>query len=422
LDSAVEYARRRAAAPMKPFAKIAADAPAQVVVAEKDKHFQPTEEPLSLGSFDDQVTLEIDGLPALTVESYDVHTAVFTQPASFAFVMGHGGRVRELLSLVKPRKPFVLRIGGVLVQTGRIDTIGAGGQSAIVNVAGRDTLQDLADSYTNAERSFTEKTHLAFVNAVLAHGKFDATAMFTTEAVRRSMARGRPALPSSTTVEEKSLGASAIRMRLGDKYFDLIKRVLDRAGLFLYAAPSGRYMITAPNADIAPLYRLVHAPNEGPANVLDFSFRNSTVGRASEYIVYGRGGGKKAPTVKHRGSYVDPEMKDYGYKRVHTFRDWHVQTDAQAELMARRKIAESRRRDWQMSVTVAGHTTTETGTNNRVVWRPDTMVHFDSYQLGLSDTCYIEDVRYRRSASGTTTELRLMRREDLVFGYDEVDT
>jgi prophage tail gpP-like protein len=406
--------------------------PAQLATPAQVAATATVDVPLSPGSFDDTVRIEIQGETITNVESYDVHVSVFTQPASFTFSVGHAGALKELLEKVKPRKQFKLFIGNKLVQTGFIDGWSCGGVAATASIMGRDTLQDVHDSYTDAERSFTEKKHLEFVKAVLAKGVFkgaDEVSLselveFTDDGMRTAMATGRVPLPKSSIKEDKLIGGGPIGMRLGDRYFDFIKRILDRSGLFMYASPEGKVLITAPNKDIKPMYRLVHAPTDGgPANVVDYNWRNSAADRAAKFVVYGRGGGRVKGSVKFRGGFVDDEMYEtWGYNRVHTFRDWHIQCNDQAQLMARRKIAEYRRRAWQLSVVVAGHTTTDVNTGKSVVWRPDTMAHFASGQLKVEDLVYIEDVRYQRSNSGTTTALRLMRPEDLVFGYEEVVT
>lgn len=407
--------------------------PAQLATTAEVAATATVDVPLSPGSFDDTVRIEVNGVALTNVESYDVHVAVFTQPASFTFSVGHAGALKELLVAAQPRSPFKLFIGNKLVQTGFVDGFSCGGVAATASIMGRDTLQDVHDSYTDAERSFTEKKHIEFVKAVLAKGRFKGAGEvplselveFTDDGMRTAMATGRVPLPKSTIKEDKLIGGGAIGMRLGDRYFDFIKRILDRSGLFMYASPEGKVLITSPNKDIKPMYRLVHAPTDGgPANVVDYNWRNSAADRAAKFVVYGRGGARVKGSVKFKGGFVDLEMYDgWGYDRVHTFRDWHIQSNDQAELMARRKIAEYRRRAWQLNVVVAGHTTTDINTGKAVVWRPDTMTEFHSGQLGVDEPkLYIEDVRYQRSSSGTTTSLRLMRPDDLVFGYEEVVT
>lgn len=377
-----------------------------------------------IGSFSDQVTLlfvDRKGSVQKVVicEAYDVACGVFTQPAAFSLTLGHGGSIAEIMRLVVPRTGFQLKIGDTLVQSGYIDGYEAGGEAAIVNIHGRDLLQEVHDSFTPIERTFDETSYVEFVRSVFTHaGLGTPDVRFTDDGIRKAMAQGKP-LPAPALAREEKKISKPVTMKLGDRYFDLIKRVLDRAGLFMIMAPDGRILLTAPNPNITALYRLVHAP-KGPihGNVVDFHFVWNTVDRVTRYVVYARGGGKKLGAIKVYGEYPDTEMFKLGYRRSHTFRDWNVQTNEQAEIMARRRIAEERRKGWQLNVTVAGHRTKLLGTDDWVVWRPDTMVRFDSDELDMHDIFYIEDVHYRRSQAGTRTELRLIRREDLDFGYE----
>jgi prophage tail gpP-like protein len=98
-------------------------------------------------------------------------------------------------------------------------------------------------------------------------------------------------------------------------------------------------------------------------------------------------------------------------------RDVNVSTDEQAEFFARRKLAESRRTGWQLTYTVAGHSTRAIGGLGRAVWTPDTVVEVEDDEFGLRDLFYIEAVDFRRPP--TTTTLTLMRTGDLVFGSDD---
>lgn len=377
-----------------------------------------------LGSFDDQVTIEFIDRTAVVrkvaiCESYDVSCGVFTQPAAFALTLGHGGTVAEIKDLVEPHTLFRLKIGGTLVQSGFIDGYEIGGEAAVVQIHGRDLLQEIHDSFTPVERTFSETSYIDFVKSVFQHAALDTPSVhFSDDGIRKAMAQGRP-LPLPAIAREEKKIAKPVTMKLGDRYFDLIKRVLDRAGLFMVMSPEGRVLLTAPNPNITALYRLVHAP-DAPVygNVTDFHHVYNTIDRVSLYVVYARGGGKKLGAVKVYGQYPDLEMKKLLYRRSHTFRDWNVQTNEQAEIMARRRIAEERRKGWQLNVTVAGHRTRLLGTNDWVIWRPDTMVRFDSDELNFHDIYYIENVSYRRGPSGTRTELRLIRREDLDFGYE----
>lgn len=381
-----------------------------------------TEDRNAIGSVDDRVRLELGGNEIRVIEDYDVQVGIFTQPSAFAVTMGTNDTIKDLIKLATPHTPFKLYIGDTIIQSGRVDGFTAGGVGATLQVHGRDLLQGIHDSYTRGERTFTETKHVDFIKAVLIHAGFKPPPIVTSNEASRKLASLGIKLPDPAVREETSI-PRPVQMSLGDRYYEFIKRVLDRAGLFLRIDPSGKLILMAPDGKQAPTYRLLHAPlpNGGPyrrGDVMDFHFKNSAIERSMQFVVYARGGGKKLGSVKHRGDFVDPEMLGWGYTRIRTFRDWHVQTDDQAQVMARRKIAEQRREGWTLFVTVCGHRVRAADSNNWAIWTPDTVVHFESDTLGINDDFYIENVRYHRGPEGTRTDLTLLRREDLLFGLE----
>lgn len=409
-------ARPTGAAPKAATAAAAAEAPVAPA--------PPVDILPALGSTDDTVRLVIHGREIIIAESYEVEIGVFTQPSQFALTFGHGGIVAELLRDLGPHQVFQLYVGDVLVQSGFIDTIRCGGEAAIVELAGRDFLQEIHDSYTQKEWTFRETDFIDFIEESFKQANLEKPKIrVTTSAERRLLALGKKLPPPAQAREQKKI-TKPVSMTLGERFYDHIKRVLDRGGVFLRAMPDGTYEIISPDGKQPPLYRAVHAPAgfSERGTVVDYSFTNSTVDRMAVYVVYARGGGRHKGVVKIRGGVEDPEMKAMGYERVRSFRDWHVQDNDQAELMARRRLAEARRRSWNLTITVSGHRTRLYDSNELGVWQPNTMMRFDSDQLGIHDNFYVENVRFTRSNSGTFTHLRLLRSEDLVFGLEDASS
>jgi prophage tail gpP-like protein len=370
------------------------------------------------GSAADRIVLELDGQRVDWAESYEVECAVFTQPATFSMVLGHHGLVKQLRQMARPGKSFRLLINDIPVQVGRVDGYAIEGDVASISIHGRDGLAAVHESYVGEERVFTEKTHLEFVRTVLRVAKIEGEVALTDDAVRRAMITGRP-VPITAALEENVI-KGPVRSKLGDRTFDFIKRILDRAGLFMMHCPDDVFRLSAPSSAAEPMYQLVHWPSLGGANVTRLTLSENTVDRVSRYIVYGRGTGKKFGFIKHKAHAIDDEMLAWGIERTHTFRDWHVTSDEQCQLMARRKLAEGRRRAFRFELTVPGHTTPAIDSPTPVIWRPDTMVLVKSEAFGFNDKFYIESVKFRRNSGGTTTTLRLMRTADLLFGYEEI--
>jgi prophage tail gpP-like protein len=150
-------------------------------------------------------------------------------------------------------------------------------------------------------------------------------------------------------------------------------------------------------------------------DAISFRYQDDTTMRHAAYIVYGRGGSGKEGRDLIMGTYVDEEMVAYGFQNSRTVTDDDCKSNAEADYIARRTCAEERRAGWQLSYTVSGHTyPSQFAKNSFGVWVPDTVCRVDDDELDIHGNFYIEAVTYKRSPE-TTTELTLMRPQDLIF-------
>lgn len=384
-----------------------------------------------LGDADDSVSLRVGGDYLVAPESYDVAVDVLTQPAAWSMRIGDGTVARELLASYPPNSPFELRIGNAQQQVGATDEIGAtlNGNATEVTIKGRDALAPLHDSHVAQEQTFQDVTYADLVlKAFTACGMHDATLVHT-NAANRSVRAGipvvelAPALTSYDVILEEATGQGTkhleIRAKVGERWYDVVRRHLDRAGLFLWSAADGTFVLSAPNGAQEPAYTIRRAlgGKSNAVDLVDASFVNNTTGRHAAYIATGRGGGGSTQRARVEGIYVDPEMEAWGFAKVISFHDVNAKTPKQAEFWARRKCAEARRAGWRLEYTIAGHTL-PTATGRRAVVTPDTVMRVDDDEFGLHGNFYVEGVRYARSGGGTTTAVRLMRVDDLIFGAD----
>jgi prophage tail gpP-like protein len=243
-----------------------------------------------------------------------------------------------------------------------------------------------------------------------------------------------------TTPKNKDLKA-----KFGEKWFDFLKHELDRAGLFLITGEAGEFILCVPNTTQEPSYRLLREAGKtrNAVSVIKAHYKNTATTRYTTYIVHGRGGGSptssiqippdapddvRAALIAAAGSgaqkpinnaYTDPEMVAWGFPagRAWTKKDPHVTSPAQCLYLAKRKAAEDRRRNWQLTYTVPGHTWPSLRAGGkRICWAIDTIVEVIDEDFGLNGNYWIESVAFQRGAQGSSTTLQLMRPEDLVFG------
>ncbi|MGN6103720.1 MAG: hypothetical protein ACTHU0_01320 [Kofleriaceae bacterium] len=252
----------------------------------------------------------------------------------------------------------------------------------------------------------------------------DPTAYADAQAKKAAEAAAKIAKQQAAT---KKSTAKAVKASVGETWFQAAKRKLDTAGMFLFATvDDSRFIVTEPNANQHPIYRIVRRKN-GESNVLGQpSFRFDTQGRHSEYRIYGRTGKGKKGTTQIVGVYVDDEMQRLGFNKPYTEENKEAKSTAHANFLARRVAAKERRDGFTLAYSVSGHRTELVYPNGQVVtdpslpwviWTIDTIVFVDDEYLGIKSLYWIEGVTFHGSADGQTrTELNLVRPRDLVFG------
>src|SRR5690606_29193357 len=154
--------------------------------------------------------------------------------------------------------------------------------------------------------------------------------------------------------------------------------------------------------------------------------------RYSEILVLGRYGGGKDGRGRVIGRAIDDEIvallnpneadRADGGKRKKPFvvHDKHVATIEQANFLAKRRLAETRRQSFTLDYKVAGHTTDALSGNKRLIWQPDTVVFVEDEELGINEPMYITNCKYSRTPQ-TNTVISVIRPSYLVFAEEDFD-
>lgn len=388
-----------------------------------------------LDSTDEKVRIYLDDDEVLISESYEIKQAILTQPAAFSLRIGNGAAAAGLIKSYPANTAFALSIGGVIQQTGYTDGPEAEGSTGATEVVirGRDAMAPLLRSYIKADESIANATFADVVQKALDDsGIKDYILSYSNEANRQALTgigvkqlgpppdqNGTASVDALATSQQSGSVNKAVQVKVGEKQYDHVKKILDRAGLFLWATADGNFILSAPNGNQQPAYRIIRqrGSDRDAVNVETARYKNETTNRHSEYIVYGRGGGLKFGRQTAMGSFVDQEMVALGYDQPFVCKDDAVTNSTQAAFYARRKCAEARRQDWQLSYTLRGHTTPSLLGGQRAVWAVDTIVDVQDDEFGVYGPHYIETVEFRRNPQ-TTTTITLMRPEDLVFALE----
>lgn len=391
-----------------------------------------------------RVELILAGETVLLATRYQVRLSILTQPAQFSLTLGTGASLRELMRDAEPNTPFELKIDDRLVMTGRIDGWETSGASGILQIEGRDALAPLHDGCLEQEQTFKDDTYAALVRKVMdAVGLKSTKLVFSNKANRKAILGADPEAVVAyepgpdgklgKKIETKGQTPRAVeslliaqgegggtkkhaQAQLGEKAYEFLKRHLDRAGLFLWAAADGSYVLSEPNTAQNAVFELFRSQGAAPefSVIEDSKLTHKTQGRYSKISVYTRGETKKAGRAKSVASVTDSEMVELGFVRPMVLRDPNADTVKKAEFMARRKLAESRRAGWKLSYTVSGHVS-GSRLDRQLTWAPDTMVRVSDARYGIFENLWVESVTFSGSPHATTT-IELMRPQDLVFG------
>ena len=384
-----------------------------------------------IGSDDDIVKLRINGELRKYVK-YSVTAGVMAQPSTISVTLGSGDLAKDLLATCLPGSKFELYVGPTLVQSGILEdpTTGQGTGATEVTIAGRDWMSRLARRYIRNDKHFGTPTYFDLTRQVLDICDLKDRKLYSdNQANRRHLTRSANASAAATTdlVAQTATNAiikpgskvvyQRIVAKVGQTWFDFLKSQYKQVGLYLWATPSGDFVLARPTAKQRPLYYLHHGRGltRDATNVISIAYQNRTSGRHAWATVVGRTGQGENGRGEVAGGVHDMEMLNFGFTDELIIHDHDCKTTKACYYMAQRTLAEERRANCCITVTVSGHTTPSLlDAGKMVVWSPDTVVTLLSDELGLEDDYYIEEVTFSRSPQ-TITTLKLMRKWDVMY-------
>lgn len=400
-----------------------------------------------IGNADEAVRIVLNKDDLFIATGWTVQESVLEQPSSWSLNVGWGGVVKDFLAKYPTGTPFQLFVGGALQSTGYLEgrrVHGTGEGAATIELKGRDTLGVVYKSHVQAQTTLINPTYLMLVwRALAACGVVTGSApdtkqLQTTNEANRQVKAGRPIkqlkpprsvdqiIEDTDSGVEQTAGVShQIQANVGENWLSFLRRYLDPAGLTLWAAADGTFVLSAPNTAQAALYQIRRQANgeNGLGNVTSYDFSDDTARRHTECVVYGRGGGRKAGRTKASGTAVDEEMANIAIgppylprldpRTVLSERETNCQNTEQAENYAFRKLAEERRDGFQLHYTIPGHTLPVVGGGQAIV-TVDTIVAVQDDELGISGNFYVDSLVRRRSPE-TSTDIRLVRATDIVI-------
>src|SRR5690606_1974001 len=145
-------------------------------------------------------------------------------------------------------------------------------------------------------------TEISAVATALAVGTGASAATLGSQATLATVSAFFDSLPTFRQVIRKVVTA-----KVGTKFLDFLQEQYVKAGLFLWSTPDGEWVLSEPNSDQAPSYRIVRERGQprNSGNVVTASLNEGGEDQHKSVAAYGRTGKGKAGRLKARGDFED---------------------------------------------------------------------------------------------------------------------
>jgi hypothetical protein len=269
----------------------------------------------------DPVRLVLGGEELSITESYEIREGILNQPSGFSLTLGSGAVTRELLQKYPPNTQFQVFIGNSPCLFGYTDGFSTGdsGGATQVTFKGRDLGARIHDAFISAELSFpADKTFTALLQEALKAVGLASTPIHADNNANRKSHAGKIVVTTAPTIEETTLedgsagpqqvvpGTSrtvyqTVKAKLGTRWGEFLKTQFDRAGLFWWADCSGGIVLTAPNPNQDPVYRIIRKRGitNDAGQRASAQLQNDISHRYTKCVVYGHGGGRNFGRTKN---------------------------------------------------------------------------------------------------------------------------
>ncbi len=358
--------------------------------------------------------------------SYEITCDMLEAADGFTIAIGPvdpvGERFGTAWAAVAPDSPVQVLLDDVAIMTGFIDdregTSSMNGD--VLTVSGRDRASRLIDESMDLI-SFTG-LDLEKLALKIASPWFERIAFSNAE--NRSLVRGAArGAKGGRAFKEPNVPRSARAYRKvepGESRWAVLDYFLRELELLAWPSGDGKTLIIgAPNYDQEPTFRLFHARagsvRAAESNVMQFKVKDSVGERYSQITAFGSQTGDDGSVQRGaRGTATNgPGLlgvgADFQARKTLIITDDNVRGTAQAQVRARREMAQRDANGHEITVTVPGHAQQIDGARSPTLYACDNMVDVESEVFGIKGRYLITQTTFRRDeSSGETTDLRLV--------------
>ena len=332
---------------------------------------------------DNTITLLINGKTHGQWTDYDIVSDLLTPADDFSVTLGRPVDAKP--DAVQPGDKVVVRVGGDTVLSGRIDRVQTitekGGKT--LTIQGRDDAGVLLDC-----------------SAPL----FNAQEMDLNQIIEKIV---KPLGLSKIRIDAAQTDKThKVQIEPGSRAWDALAQYAEANGLWPWLEPDGTLVVGGPDYSAAPVAELVLRLNGQNNNIKRLDVSRDMASRYSEVTVLGQ---------SHSGKHnIKATAKDEAVKlhRPLIVVEADIDSQAQAERKAKKRLADSRLEGLTITATVQGHRT-----DKGMLWQPGRRINVLSEPDGL-DAVYFLMARTFTGGRGRPTETVLTLKEDGAWVLD----
>lgn len=329
------------------------------------------------------VTLLINGKTHGQWTNYDIVSDLLTPADDFSVTLGRP--VDAVPTAVKEGDKVEVRVGGDTVLSGRIDRVHTTTEKGnkTLTIQGRDDAGILLDC-----------------SAPL----FNAQDMDLNQIIEKIV---KPLGLSKIRIDaSKTNKTHKVQIDPGSRAWDALTQYAEANGVWPWMEPDGTLVVGGPDYTTAPVAELVLRVSGDNNNIKSLEVERNMAARYSEVTVLGQ-----SHTGKHN---IKATVKDESLKlsRPLIVTEPDVDSQAEAERKAKKRLADSRLEGLTITAVVQGHRT-----DDGTLWQPGQRINVLSEPDGI-DSVYFLMARTFTGGRGQPTETVLILKEDGAWVLD----
>lgn len=331
-----------------------------------------------------------------------------------------------LVNRLRKGGQFQVQVNGAAQLSGFIDRVAieSSRSGTSVTVSGRDILSPVVDSHIDRKLAVDKNTSLTKLAEIVFHREFELPVTFgagfveilsNAQAIDRARDRmvGKPVKARPVQRRRKATDPlKEIRPRPNEGAYAYFARFAHRVGFHAWAQPDGQGVILgSPNYDQDAIGELVNLRGgAGGANTIErASITSDNTSVPSHVYVYGKSSkpGDKSSVIGYAVNESAPFFKPF------YITDDESDDKDHADAYARYMLGKALRQACVYQVTVRGFSDPATG----AIYNVDTVINVHDEVCGVDGPMWVEKRTFRKSRSGTFTDLTLIPADSLLMDY-----